>query len=52
MSLASVRSNVEVVDLRCEYLTDPLGIGERQPRLSWRLHSTARGVGRRRTGFL
>ncbi len=29
--------------LRCEYLTDPLGIGETSPRLSWMLDSTRRG---------
>jgi len=30
--------------LRCEYKTDPLGIGVRRPRLSWVLASTRRGV--------
>ena len=29
--------------LRCEYLTDPLGIDEAQPRLSWVLESADRG---------
>jgi alpha-L-rhamnosidase len=29
--------SVTVADLRCEYLTDPLGIDVRQPRLSWKL---------------
>jgi hypothetical protein len=37
-------SPVHVIDLRCEYLTDPLGIDARQPRLSWRLQASARGV--------
>jgi hypothetical protein len=32
------------VDLRCEYLVDPLGIGERKPRLSWVLHAPERGA--------
>ena len=29
--------------LRCEYLVDPLGIGETWPRLSWVLESSQRG---------
>jgi alpha-L-rhamnosidase len=29
--------------LRCEYLTDPLGIGEPAPRLSWTVESGERG---------
>jgi alpha-L-rhamnosidase len=29
--------------LRCEYLTDPLGIGETMPRLSWIVESDRRG---------
>ena len=37
-------SPVHVIDLRCEYLTDPLGLDVRQPRLSWRLEAAARGV--------
>ena len=32
-----------VTGLRCEYLTDPLGIDVTQPRLSWMLQSTTRG---------
>jgi alpha-L-rhamnosidase len=30
-------------DLRCEYLTNPLGIDVRQPRFSWMLPDTGRG---------
>lgn len=30
-------ASVGVVDLRCEYLKDPLGLDVAQPRLSWRL---------------
>ena len=30
---------VRAVDLRCEYRRNPLGIDERQPRLSWRMES-------------
>ncbi len=33
-----------VVDLRCEHLTDPLGIDDLQPRLSWRLAAAREGV--------
>jgi len=33
---------ISVTDLRCEYLTDPLGI-DVHPRLSWRLESGERG---------
>lgn len=33
-----------VTDLRCEYLVDPLGLDEREPRLSWRIESTRRGA--------
>lgn len=39
--------SVAVVDPRCEYLTDPLGIDVVQPRLSWKLQaldSDARGL--------
>ena len=32
-------TNVEVVGLTCEYMTNPLGIGTRTPRLSWKLRS-------------
>jgi alpha-L-rhamnosidase len=30
-------------NLRCEYLVEPLGLGETSPRLSWVLESTRRG---------
>lgn len=33
------------VDLRCEHLVNPLGIGERKPRLSWAVRATERGAG-------
>ncbi|MHC4672883.1 MAG: family 78 glycoside hydrolase catalytic domain [Planctomycetota bacterium] len=35
---------VEVGNLRCEYLTDPIGIDVERPRLSWVLRSSRRGV--------
>jgi alpha-L-rhamnosidase len=30
---------VEVANLRCEYLKDPLGIDVAKPRLSWKLET-------------
>ena len=36
-------ADMNVVALRCEYLQDPLGIDETQPRLSWRVESDQRG---------
>ena len=43
MSAASGTSLLEPVDLRCAYLTDPLGIDEARPRLSWALRGGGRG---------
>lgn len=37
------------LNLRCEYLRDPLGIDEARPRLSWALHGGARGE--RQSGY-
>lgn len=34
---------MKVSQLRCEYLDNPLGIDEREPRLSWIVTSEARG---------
>jgi alpha-L-rhamnosidase len=36
-------SDLRPVGLKCEYRIDPLGIGERAPRLSWELESESRG---------
>ena len=36
-------SPVSVVGQRCEYRIDPIGLGVREPRLSWRLESSRRG---------
>ena len=36
-------AGVELSLLRCEYLANPIGIGETQPRLSWVLESGERG---------
>jgi alpha-L-rhamnosidase len=35
---------VSLTDLTCEHLTNPIGIGEKQPRLSWKLVSEGRNV--------
>lgn len=35
---------VRVVDLQCEYLINPMGIDTRQPRLTWKLAASRRGV--------
>jgi alpha-L-rhamnosidase len=35
---------LSVVELRTEYASNPIGIDVRAPRLSWKLHSAARGV--------
>jgi len=35
-------ASLSAVDLRCEYLTSPLGLDEPHPRLSWRLESSER----------
>ena len=35
---------MQVVDLRCEYARDPLGIDVPSPQLSWRLESPERGA--------
>lgn len=46
------KASVAPVDLRCEYLADPIGIDERQPRLSWRLLPTDADVcGQRQTAY-
>ncbi|MGE5296750.1 MAG: alpha-L-rhamnosidase, partial [Solirubrobacterales bacterium] len=41
--LPQVGSDVRIVDLRCEYMVDPLGVDVAQPRLSWKLESRWRG---------
>jgi len=40
--LASLHA-AEVANLRCEYLTNPLGIDVAKPRLSWVMESGERG---------
>ncbi len=40
---AAAASPVQVDALTCEHLTNPVGIGASQPRLSWKLRSTRTG---------
>lgn len=35
---------LKVTDLRCEYRRNPIGIGEKRPRISWKLDSEERAV--------
>ncbi|MDI1250662.1 MAG: alpha-L-rhamnosidase, partial [Lacunisphaera sp.] len=37
-------ADLRLTALRCEYLVDPAGLGERAPRLSWQLESGRRGA--------
>ncbi len=41
--LAVPASGAQAIDLRCEYLVNPLGLDMLQPRLNWRLASDLRG---------
>ncbi len=38
------RDSMQVVDLKCEYARDPIGIDVKSPQLSWRLESSKRGI--------
>ena len=40
---APLSADLRVVDLRCEYASDPMGIDVAEPRLFWRLESETRG---------
>ena len=42
-SVANAAHTAKIEKLRCEYLTNPLGIGVTKPRLSWILASSRRG---------
>lgn len=45
-------SSVEIANLRCEYLKEPLGLDMPNPRLSWELHATHSAArGQRQTSF-
>ena len=34
----------KIIDLKCEYATDPIGLDVRSPQLSWRMEADGRGV--------
>ena len=37
------KGRMRLSDLRCEHLTEPLGVDNNKPRLSWKLQSEVRG---------
>jgi alpha-L-rhamnosidase len=43
-SLVLAEGNSPPTNLRCEYLTNPVGIGTTKPRLSWQLVPRPRGL--------
>ncbi|CAL1516308.1 family 78 glycoside hydrolase catalytic domain [Chitinophaga sp. MM2321] len=47
--MCSARKGMQIYDLQCEYMTDPLGIDTPIPRLSWKLSDKTRG--QRQTGY-
>ena len=50
--LAAVKSSVQVTDLRCEYLKEPLGLDVAQPRLGWKLvPANPKDRGQRQTAY-
>ena len=44
-------ADVSVTDLRCEYLTDPLGIDVQYPRFSWKLVDPSKTRGQKQTAY-
>ncbi|MCK5703443.1 MAG: alpha-rhamnosidase, partial [Cyclobacteriaceae bacterium] len=38
------KEKIEVADLECEYLKDPMGIDVKTPRLSWKLKATGNNI--------
>lgn len=52
VAVGAERASVNVRDLRCEYLQNPIGIDVALPRLSWKLHATdSTERGQRQTGY-
>ncbi|WP_417444135.1 family 78 glycoside hydrolase catalytic domain [Joostella sp.] len=45
------QSKVQVVDLKCEYRTNPLGIDNTSPRFSWKLIEDAPSRGQKQTSY-
>ena len=50
-SVALVGQAATVENLRCEYLVNPLGIGEREPRLSWAMKAEPGERGAAQTAY-
>jgi len=48
---ASGEAGLAATDLRCEYLTDPLGIDARCPRFSWKLTDPKSTRGQKQTAY-
>lgn len=48
-SCNSEKTDVQVIKLTCEYLTDPLGIGNTSPRLSWKIVDTKQVRGQKQS---
>lgn len=48
---AKKSNDVSVTDLRCEYLTDPLGIDAQNPRFSWKLADSNKTRGQKQTAY-
>ncbi len=44
LSCSPNKADFEVTDLRCEYLTDPIGIDVCSPRLSWKMTTSRSGA--------
>ncbi|WP_161785305.1 family 78 glycoside hydrolase catalytic domain [Jejuia pallidilutea] len=49
--LSCKETSVNVVDLRCEYKTNPLGIDNTAPRLSWKLTQEQQERGQKQTAY-
>lgn len=43
--------NIEVKELRCEYLVNPLGIDTKTPRLSWQIRDKKQSRGQKQTAY-
>ncbi len=43
LAVAPLRAEITPANLRCEYKVNPIGIDEKQPRLSWIVESRTRG---------
>ncbi|MBP2655635.1 MAG: alpha-L-rhamnosidase [Firmicutes bacterium] len=49
MNTITISNDVYVTSLKCEYMTNPIGIDERKPRFSWQIKSPRRG--KRQTAY-